>query len=88
MNTLERARAKHNTFASDVSKLALKRDKALDALIRAEARYRKAVKAVGRSSKRLDKLREQARAVKAAREARKNQPAAPVDAQLNDMLGI
>jgi hypothetical protein len=86
MNTLERARVKHNTFATDVSKLALRRDKALDALIRAEARYRKAVKAVGRSSKRLDKLREQARNLKALKAKPRHQ--VPADPQLNDIIGI
>ena len=84
---LDRARTKHNKVADDVSKLATKRDKALEALIRAEARYRKSIKTVTRSQRRLDKLREEARAVKAAREARK-QAAPPIDHQLSDLLGV
>ena len=64
MNILERMKAKHNSAAGDVQKLALKRDKALDALIRAELRYRKAIKTVARSSKRLDKLREEQRVLR------------------------
>lgn len=72
MQALERVQKKHNQAADDVAKLANKRDKALDALIRAEARYRKAIKTVARSQKRVDKLREEARAVRAARAARKH----------------
>lgn len=71
MTILERAQAKHKAVADDVTKLALKRDKALDVLIRAEARYRKAIKGVVRSQKRMDKLREEIKAAKAARAAQK-----------------
>jgi hypothetical protein len=73
MSALERAQTKHQSAAGDVTKYALKRDKALDALIRAELRYRKAIKAVARSQKRYDRLREEARAVRAARAARRVQ---------------
>ena len=90
MSTLERAQTKHTAAANDVTKLALKRDKALDALIRAEARYRKAIKTVSRTQKRLNAIREQVRQVRAERAARKQaetkafQPTLSVE----DVLGI
>lgn len=88
MPTLERAQTKHKSVVDAVTKLALKRDKALDALIRAETRYRKAIKGVARSTKRLDKLREEARAVRAARTARKKAQAEPTTHSAEDVLGI
>lgn len=88
MNILERVQAKHKQAADDVTKLAAKRDKALDALIRAEARYRKAVKTVARTHKRLDRVREEARALKATRAARKQAEAEPSRQSAEDVLGI
>jgi hypothetical protein len=74
MTTLERTLAKHKTFADDVTKLALKRDKALDALMRAETRYRAATRAVSRSQKRVDKMRALAAEIRAAKKARAAAP--------------
>jgi hypothetical protein len=64
MSSLKRARDRHNTLAGDVTKAAHKRDEAIRALIRAEARYQDAIRAVSRSGKRIDKLREEANAAK------------------------
>jgi hypothetical protein len=90
MNALERAQQKNRDAAGDVAKMRDKRDKALDALIRAEVRYRKAVKSVARTQKRYDTLREQARAVRAAKEARRKaeKEAPPASANAEELLGF
>jgi hypothetical protein len=73
MTILDRMLAKHKSFVDDVTKLRDKRDKALELLIKAEARYRKSVKAVSRSQKRLDKTREEERQAKIARKQAKEE---------------
>ena len=88
---LERAQTRNQDAASEITKLALKRDKAIDALIRAETRYRKAIRTVARTQRRYDALREQARAVRAARAARKAESQEqPADAgqDIIDALGV
>lgn len=55
---LERMTTKHNGFADDVTRLRLKRDKIIAQLCRAEVRLTAAVRAVARSTKRLDKERQ------------------------------
>jgi hypothetical protein len=50
-------RDRHNDQVKQLTKAIAKRDKALDALIRAEAKVRSQIKAVARSQKRLDKAR-------------------------------
>lgn len=67
MNILDRMQAKHKSVVDDLAKLRDKRDKALDVLLRAELRHRAAIKAVVRSTKRLDKAREEERVAKIAR---------------------
>lgn len=91
MKTLERAQARHQSASGDVTRLALKRDKALDALIRAELRYRKAIKTVVRTQKRYDRLREEARAIRAAKDARRKAEKAPpagIGGDLIEALGF
>lgn len=90
MGTIERAQKKHQAAAGDVTKLAIKRDKALDALIRAEMRYRKAIKTVGRTQKRYDRLRDEARAIRAAKAARRQAEKVPVEPgkDIMEALGI
>jgi hypothetical protein len=73
MNTLQRVEARHKSVIDDLTKLRAKRDKALDVLIRAETRYRQAVKAVARSGKRMDRAREEERQAKIARKQAKAQ---------------
>jgi hypothetical protein len=50
-------REKHNDLVKQLTKAIAKKDKTLDALIRAEAKVRSLIKAVARSQKRLDKAR-------------------------------
>jgi hypothetical protein len=57
MPTLERARAKHNELVTQLAKANDAKDKALDVLIRREAKRASLIRAVARSSKRLDKLK-------------------------------
>jgi hypothetical protein len=57
MPTLDRMREKHNDLVKQLTKAIAKKDKTLDALIRAEAKVRSLIKAVARSQKRLDKAR-------------------------------
>ena len=54
---LERMTDKHNGFADDVSRLRARRDKIIAQLCRSEARLTAAIRAVARSTKRLDKER-------------------------------
>jgi len=49
---------KHNGFADDVTRLRLKRDKIIAQLCRAEMRLTTAIRAVARSTKRIDKERQ------------------------------
>jgi exonuclease VII small subunit len=66
MDIIERAEAKLRRAVDDLTKLTLKRDKTLDALVKAQDRYRKATQVVSRSQRRLDKARlEQRKASKA-----------------------
>ena len=63
---LERQATKHKANVDSLMKLQAKRDKALDALIKAELRYRDAIRMVGRSQRRLDKARQEERKAKRA----------------------
>jgi hypothetical protein len=57
MPTLERARAKHNEIVAQLAKAVAAKDKALNVLIRREAKRVECERAVIRSAKRLDKIR-------------------------------
>ena len=68
---LDRVAANLKAAVDEVTKQRDKRDKAIEALIRAEARYREAAKAVGRKQRLLDKARDEERQAKAARKQAK-----------------
>jgi hypothetical protein len=57
MPTIDRLRERHNEYVKQLAKAVARKDKALDALIKAEAKVRALIKAVARSAKRLDKAR-------------------------------
>jgi hypothetical protein len=71
MKTLDRMQAKHNSVVDELTKMRDKRDISLNVLIRAEGRYRSAVKAVARSQRRIDKAREEEQRAKIARKQAK-----------------
>ena len=87
MNILERMQAKHKSVVDDLTKLKDRRDKALDVLLKAELRHRAAIKAVGRSTKRLDKAREEERQAKLARKQAKSESQKEIPDIAKVMLG-
>lgn len=52
---IERARAKHNELVAQLAKLNDKREKALATLIRIDAKRTSAIRAIARSTKRMDR---------------------------------
>ena len=68
---LDRVAANLKAAIDEVTKQRDKRDKAIEVLIRTEARYREAVKVVGRKQRLLDKARDEEREAKAARKQAK-----------------
>lgn len=60
MPTLERMKDKHNEQVKQLAKVSAKRDKLIASLVRIEAQRVTLIRAVARSSKRLDKARSMA----------------------------
>jgi hypothetical protein len=56
MPSIERARAKHNELVAQLGKLQIKEDKQADTWTRTRAKKAGVIRAIGRSSKRLEKL--------------------------------
>lgn len=74
MPTLERARAKHNDIVDQLNKVTMRRDKYLDLLLRWETRRIKMVRAVSRSTKRVDKIKALAKVNAPLKRKRKDEP--------------